>query len=93
VPFYLSWVLSTTVGSLAGSFIADPRRYGFDFAFAAVFLVILFGLWRGRQSLLPVVASAAGALLAWWFLPGVWYIFVGGLAGTAAAILAAKEEG
>jgi 4-azaleucine resistance transporter AzlC len=92
VPFYLSWILWTAVGNLAGSVVADPRRYGFDFAFAVVFLVILFGLWRGRQSILPVAASAAGALLAWKFLPGVWYIFVGGLAGTAAAILAAKEE-
>jgi 4-azaleucine resistance transporter AzlC len=88
VPFYLSWILWTAVGNLAGSFVADPRRYGFDFAFAAVFLVILFGLWRGRQSILPVASSAAGALLAWKLLPGVWYIFIGGLAGTAAAILA-----
>jgi 4-azaleucine resistance transporter AzlC len=92
VPFYLSWILWTTLGNLAGSFIADPRRYGFDFAFAAVFLVILFGLWRGSRSVLPVAASAAAALLAWKFLPGVWYIFIGGLAGTAAAILAAKDE-
>ena len=91
VPFYLSWILWTAVGNLAGSFVADPRRFGFDFAFAAVFLVILFGLWRGRHNILPVAASAAGALLAWKFLPGVWYIFIGGLAGTAAAILVAEE--
>jgi 4-azaleucine resistance transporter AzlC len=93
VPFYLSWILWTSIGNLAGSVVADPRRYGFDFAFAVVFLVILLGLWRGRRSVLPVAASAAGALLAWKLLPGVWYIFIGGLAGTAAAILAAKEEG
>ncbi|MEA2778920.1 MAG: hypothetical protein QOK29_464 [Rhodospirillaceae bacterium] len=92
VPFYLSWIFSTTLGNLAGSFIAEPRRYGFDFAFVVVFLVILLGLWRGRHSILPVAVSAAVALLAWKLLPGVLYIFAGGIAGTAAAMIAARSD-
>jgi 4-azaleucine resistance transporter AzlC len=87
VPFYLSYLVSTTLGTLIGGAIAHPERYGFDFAFAAVFLVILFGLWRRQRSLLPIAVSAAVALAIWKLVPGVWYIFAGGLAGTTAAAL------
>lgn len=88
VPFYLSWVLWTTIGNLVGGAVADPKRFGFDFAFAAVFLVILLSLNKARRNLLPIAVSAAAALVAWRPLPGSAYIFVGGLAGTVAGALA-----
>jgi 4-azaleucine resistance transporter AzlC len=88
VPFYLSWVLWTTIGNLIGGVIADPKRFGFDFAFAAVFLVILLSLNKARRNLLPIVVSATAALIAWKFLAGSAYIFIGGLAGTLAGALA-----
>jgi 4-azaleucine resistance transporter AzlC len=91
LPFYLSWVFWSTLGNVLGGSIADPRRFGFDFVFAAVFLVIVLGFCRSRASVLPVAVSAGCALLAWTFLPGVWYIFIGGLAGTAAGAIFAKS--
>jgi predicted branched-subunit amino acid permease len=91
LPFYVSWIFWSTLGNVLGSAIADPRRYGFDYAFVAVFLVILFGFCRNRASLIPIAVSAICALLAWKFLPGVWYIFIGGIAGTAAATVLAKS--
>ena len=87
LPFYVSWVFWSTMGNILGSTIADPSRYGFDYAFVAVFLVILMGFCRNRASLIPIVVSAACALLAWKLLPGVWYIFIGGIAGTAIAAI------
>ena len=92
LPFYLSWIFWSTMGNVLGSVIADPSRFGFDYAFVAVFLVILVGFCRSRVSLVPIVVSAATALLAWKFLPGVWYIFIGGVVGTAAAALVAKPD-
>jgi 4-azaleucine resistance transporter AzlC len=90
MPFYLSWLFWTTLGALVGSVIAHPERYGFDFAFTAVFLVILFGLWKHQRRLLPIAVSAAVALAVWKLVPGVWYIFAGGLAGTAAGALSVR---
>lgn len=92
LPFWVSWVFWSTAGNILGSVIADPSRFGFDYAFVAVFLVILLGFCRNRASLVPIAVSAATALLAWKFLPSVWYIFIGGIAGTAAAALMAKPE-
>ena len=51
--------------------------------------MVLFGLWKHQRRLLPIIASAAAALIVWKLVPGVWYIFAGGLAGTSAAILTA----
>ncbi len=92
LPFWVSWTFWSTTGNILGSVIADPSRFGFDYAFVAVFLVILFGFCRNRASLVPIAVSALTALLAWKFLPSVWYIFIGGIAGTAAAALMAKPE-
>jgi len=58
------------LGTLIGGVIAHPERYGFDFAFAAVFLVVLFGLWKHQRRLLPIIASAAAALIVWKLVPG-----------------------
>lgn len=87
VPFYLSWIFWTALGTVAGSVIAEPERFGFDFAFTALFILLIRSLWNGRSSVAPVLASALAALLAYLYLPGVWYIFVGGVAGTLAGAL------
>ncbi len=62
LPFWVSWVFWSTMGNILGSTISDPSRYGFDYAFVAVFLVILFGFCRNRSSLIPIAVSAATAL-------------------------------
>lgn len=92
-PFYLTWVASTTLGHLVGAAIRDPARYGFDFAFTAIFLVILSGLWRGKGTLWPWLASAAVAVAAWHTIDGPWYILAGGIAGAAVgAIQGARSD-
>lgn len=92
LSLYLSWLLWTGIGTIAGGVIEDPARYGFDFAFTAVFIVLIVGLWRGRASIAPVAASTLAALAAHAWLPGVWYILLGGMAGTLAGALMAREE-
>jgi 4-azaleucine resistance transporter AzlC len=92
-PFYLTWVTSTTLGHLMGAAIRDPARYGFDFAFTAIFLVILSGLWRGRGTLWPWLASAAMAVAVWHWVEGPWYILAGGITGAlAGAIQGARGD-
>ncbi|ADJ14169.1 AzlC family ABC transporter permease [Halalkalicoccus jeotgali] len=81
------WVGSTVLGVLAGGKIGDPARYGIDFVLAAVFVALAAELWEGRSSLVPWVVALASALLAARFLPGQWYILVGGaLAGVVEVI-------
>lgn len=81
LALYLAWVGSTGLGMTAGSLLGDPARLGMDFAFTAMFLALLAGMWRGRRDLAPWLAAGAVALLVEHFVPGKWHIVAGGLAG------------
>jgi 4-azaleucine resistance transporter AzlC len=82
---YLNWLLTTGFGAALGALVADPKAYGFDFAFTAIFIGLVAGFWRGRSSLAAVAASAAAAILVNRFVPGAWFVLAGALAGVAAA--------
>jgi branched chain amino acid efflux pump len=90
--FYVNWCFWTGIGTVVGGVIEDPARYGFDFAFTAVFLVLITGMWRGRASIPPLVASASVALAAHAWLPGVWYIVLGGIAGAVAGAFSGSQK-
>ncbi len=87
LTLYLGWIASTTLGTIFGGLLEDPQRYGLDFAFTAVFLTLLVGMWKGRRSLPPWLAGALVAVAAYYLLPGVWYIALGGIAGAVAGAL------
>jgi 4-azaleucine resistance transporter AzlC len=79
---FVCWVGSTAVGAVAGGIIEDPRAFGLDFAFTAVFLVLLLGFWRGRGDALPWLSGAAVAIAVESAVGGPWYIVAGGLTGS-----------
>ncbi|MGE7958568.1 AzlC family ABC transporter permease [Pseudomonas sp. NPDC089530] len=87
---WLTWVLFTALGALIGPALGDVRAYGFDMAFAAVFLVLLRGMWRGVQAALPWLFSLLTAALCYRLLPGGWYVLAGTVAGLVMAYLWAK---
>jgi 4-azaleucine resistance transporter AzlC len=90
LAMFLSWTTSTLIGRTVGGALRDPARWGLDFAFTAVFLALLVGMWRGRSDLVPWAVAALVAVMAHRWLPGQWYILLGGLAGSLAG--AARRE-
>jgi len=92
MPFYFAWVGSTLIGASLGAFLGDPAAIGLDFAFPAVFVVLAMGFWKGRETGSVLAASALAAVLVHQFIPGVWYIAAGALAGLAAALLTGKTK-
>jgi 4-azaleucine resistance transporter AzlC len=84
VLMLLAWSVSTLIGGAFGSAVEDPARWGLDFAFTAVFLALISGMWKGRADLLPWTVAAVVAVAAYQWLPGQWYILLGGLAGSLA---------
>ncbi len=79
---YVAWLSSTVIGRILGDVVHDPVRFGLDFAFTAVFLSLLVGLWKGKSDLLPWVVAGIVAVVSAHLLPGKWYIVLGGLAGS-----------
>jgi 4-azaleucine resistance transporter AzlC len=79
---FVAWLSATFVGSILGDTVGDPTRFGLDFAFTAVFIALLAGLWRGKGDAPPWVVAAAVAIVGAYLLPGKWYILLGGVAGS-----------
>lgn len=85
LSIYTVWNLSTLAGALLGSVMGDTTVIGLDFAFTAVFIVLLMGFWKGRETGFVLLASAAAAFVTHKYVPGAWYIAAGALAGLAVA--------
>ena len=86
LPFYLGWVLASLGGSMLGTLLGDVAVYGLDFAFPAVFIVLLMGFWKGTETGLVLAASAIASLTVHSLVPGAWYIAAGALAGLAVVL-------
>ncbi|WP_046600994.1 AzlC family ABC transporter permease [Neorhizobium galegae] len=92
MPFYLTWVLSGLAGAALGAFLGDPVVLGLDFAFSAVFIVLVMGFWKGPETGAVLLASGGAAVATQHFVPGVWYIAAGAIAGLAAALVTGKSR-
>jgi 4-azaleucine resistance transporter AzlC len=91
IGLYLTWVVFTTVGALAGPVVGDVTRWGFDMAFPAVFLVMLAGMWKSAAAARPWMVSLVVAAVTHLVVPGAWYVPAGALSGVAAAWIWARE--
>jgi predicted branched-subunit amino acid permease len=82
VTVYLAWYGGAVGGVLLGSRIPDPRRFGLDFVFPAVFLAILAREIRAPWQWAVAGTSALIALAVAWGLGGTWHIAVAGLSAS-----------
>jgi 4-azaleucine resistance transporter AzlC len=83
------WIAASFLGAWLGSFLGEPRRLGADFAFTALFIALLAGLWRGRATAITVAASAIASALAYVVAGPPWHVAAGAIAGIAIAWWAA----
>jgi len=75
------WSMGTLLGHQLGALVTQPERFALDFAFVAVFTALTVSLWRGKADILPWVFAGILAILAERWLPGKWYIVIGGVGG------------
>jgi 4-azaleucine resistance transporter AzlC len=62
VCLFTAWNLGTLVGAVAGRGLGNPRDYGLDAVFPAVFLALLAPQLRGPEGMRAAVAGAVIAL-------------------------------
>ena len=90
---WLAWLAAGILGHLLGAVVPNPRSWGLDFAFTAVFLTLAVGLARRRKAPLVWIASIAASLLAVRFWGGSSApVLIGGLAGALVAALTPRAE-
>ena len=81
VTMWVMWIAGTAVGALAGSFLGDLSRFGFDAVMVAYFAAVIIGQWKGTKDLFPWLTAAAVAVIGTHILPPGWHIIAGALAG------------
>jgi 4-azaleucine resistance transporter AzlC len=91
-PLWPVWWGFSLMGAWLGRAVGNSAAIGLDFAFAAMFIAVLAGFWKGPRTGGILIASATAAVAAKLALPGAWYIVIGGLAGMAFAVLTYRDE-
>jgi 4-azaleucine resistance transporter AzlC len=89
---YGAFLTGVLAGTLLGGLVADPERYGLDFAFPAVFLSLVAVQLRRRSDWLVAVGAAVLAVAIALVLPGNWHIVIAGLAASVAGALILPVE-
>jgi predicted branched-subunit amino acid permease len=82
---YIVWAFATALGAALNTLIPDPKLFGFDFVFPAVFICLVVGFTQSRHAIPVVLMSALTAVAVKSYFGGTFYIIAGGLAGMSVA--------
>lgn len=66
IALYVSWFIGTLIGVFGGDLLGDPKDFGLDAAFPALFFVLLVSQLKSRQA---IAAAVGGAAIAITFVP------------------------
>lgn len=90
---WIYWNITTVLGVLIGGMIADPIKYGFDFAFIAVFIGLIMNQLKDKILAIAAITSIILSLIFSYLIPGKWYIIIASvLASIIGALLEIKGE-
>jgi 4-azaleucine resistance transporter AzlC len=92
IPFVVCWITTSTLGAIVGAALGDPRRFGADFAFTALFIALVAAFWKGRVTFWTVAAAGIASALTYRFVGPPWHVLAGALCGLAAAWIAAGDR-
>jgi len=86
------FLAGVSVGTSLGGLVADPARWGLDFAFPAVFLALVALQLRRRADWLVALTAAVVAVAVALVLPGTWHVIVAGVVVSTVGMLALSPE-
>ncbi len=90
--FIVGWNSWSLLGGVIGPALDDPVDIGFDFAFSAMFIVLIVGFWKNAATGAVLAASGGTAVFVHAHVSGAWYILAGAFAGMIAAALFWRPE-
>ncbi|HEY9816720.1 MAG TPA: AzlC family ABC transporter permease, partial [Candidatus Obscuribacterales bacterium] len=81
IALWSAWVVGTAIGLAFGGGITEPERFGLDVIMLCFLLMIVVGGNPRAVMVLPWLAAAVSALMAYWWLPAYLHVMVGALTG------------
>jgi 4-azaleucine resistance transporter AzlC len=88
-----SFLAGAAVGVSLGGLVANPGRWGLDFAFPAVFLALVALQLRTRADWVVALAAGVMAVAIALAVPGTWHVVIAGFAVSTTAALVLEPEG
>jgi predicted branched-subunit amino acid permease len=82
LALWVVWVGMAVPGYLLGTFIADPKQFGFDLMLPIFFAAMFVPLWRGVKRAVGWVIAGAVALAVSYVVPGWWFVVIGAVVGS-----------
>ncbi|AXH13880.1 branched-chain amino acid permease [Malaciobacter mytili] len=79
---FITWFLGTTLGYFFGEFISNPKVFGLDFAFLALFTAIVTSMYKSKDDFLPFLLTAIIAIILEYYLNNMFYIILSAIFGS-----------
>jgi predicted branched-subunit amino acid permease len=92
ICIFVFWFTGTILGFTLGEFISDPRKYGLDFAFIAIFIALTFGMYKSKEDIVPWLITAFIAVLCEHYMGGKAYIVIAAITGSFFASLLYNKD-
>ncbi|NOX35710.1 MAG: AzlC family ABC transporter permease [Deltaproteobacteria bacterium] len=81
ILLFITWLGSTIAGISTGKLLPEPEKWGLDFAFIAVFIALLAGLYKSKKDIPIWLCAGIVSIVVSLLFPGKWYILAGGISG------------
>jgi 4-azaleucine resistance transporter AzlC len=92
LSLYLSWVIGTWMGTVAGRWIPDPASLGLGFSFTAMFLALAYYQLFSVTRILTFIACGAAAVGLALVLPNGLHLLIAGLIAFAVGFFMPVKE-
>ncbi|CAN5411696.1 AzlC family ABC transporter permease [soil metagenome] len=97
ITAYLNWIFANILGGLCGSMITDFKKYGIDFALAAMFAGLLVFQILGEKSKIKLYLMIVAVTVAVFFitsaiLPGIWSIILSAVIASTIGLFVEKKS-
>lgn len=89
---FLSWILGTSIGYFFAELIIEPKNYGLDFTFYAMFIAILTTMYKSKNDFFTFFATALIAIILEKLLGNSIYILISAMLGSFLSLIINKEQ-
>ena len=88
---FLSWILGTSIGYFFAELIIEPKNYGLDFTFYAMFIAILTTMYKSKNDFLTFFVTAIIAIILEKLLGNSIYILISAILGSLFSLIISKK--
>lgn len=87
---FTSWFLGTSIGYFFAQFIIEPKNYGLDFAFFAMFTAVLTAMYKSKNDLFIYSITAVIAVICDYLIDNTIYILISAILGSTISVFLKK---